>query len=62
MSKFDFKFHTNVREFSGMGVVEAANEKDAENAVRAEILNTRPDVTIREIVIEPSVLEDSKDA
>ncbi|SIC59435.1 hypothetical protein [Mycobacteroides abscessus] len=55
MSLWDFKFHTSDRNFSGMGVVQAPSEREARAEVKKTILQNRPDVEIKEIVIRPTI-------
>jgi len=60
VSHWDFKFHTSDRDFSGMGIVEADSEKEAKDEVAKEIKAYRPDVTIKEIVVEPTTMSEKE--
>lgn len=51
---YDFLFHTSDSHASGIGVVMAETEDDAREQVRQQIVDMRPDVTIKEIRIAPS--------
>lgn len=57
---WDFMYHTSDRGFSGIGRVLAPSEKEALNEVKKNVLEMRPDVTIRLIRVEKSKESDSE--
>lgn len=62
MPKYDFMFHTSDRSFSGIGIVEASSEAEAKRFVQNDIHTKRPDVSIRDIKISPTIgVENMKD-
>ncbi len=57
MKNWDAKVHTYNHEHSAILVVQADTEDEAKQAVRDHIKSIWPNDEIRELVVEPSVLD-----